>query len=124
MMKPPIGVGFLSFAHGHVSLYAQVMKDFPDARLVAAYDDDESRGRAVCEPLGMRYTTKPEDVLKDPAVHAVIIGSETSNHESLTVAALRAGKRSTRPRRTAPRPPATRPRPAFLRTRPTARGPP
>jgi len=92
MIQTPIGVGFLSFAHGHVPLYAQVMKDFPDVRLVAGYDADEGRGRSVCEPLGMRYVTRPEDVLGDPGVDAVVIGSETCYHEALAVAALRAGK--------------------------------
>ena len=91
-MKAPIGIGTLSFAHGHVGAYANVMKDFEDVRLVAAYDDNEERGRAVCDGAGMRYTPHVEDVLGDPDVQALIIGSETSRHEELTVAAARAGK--------------------------------
>ncbi len=91
-MNTPVGIGFLSFAHGHVSLYADVMKDFPDAKLHIGYDDNEARGRPVCERTGMRYTPHPEDVLDDPEVHAVIIGSETCYHERLVIAAAQAGK--------------------------------
>lgn len=91
-MKSPVGVGVLSFAHGHVGAYVEVMKQFDDVRLVSAYDDDESRGRAVCEGAGMRYTPHVEDVLNDPQVHAVMIGSETSRHAELCVAAAEAGK--------------------------------
>ena len=91
-MRGPIGIGFLSFAHGHVPLYAEVLKEFAEARLVAAYDDNEARGREVCGRLGMDYSPHPEAVLSNPEVEAVIIGSETCYHEALTVAAARAGK--------------------------------
>lgn len=91
-MNPPIGIGVLSFAHGHVALYADVMKDFPDVRLITAYDDDPERARPICERTGMRYTGKIERVLSDNEVHAVIIGSETSRHAELCIAAAQAGK--------------------------------
>ena len=91
-MKAPIGIGFLSFAHGHVGAYVDVMKQFDDVKLVAAYDDDAQRGKAVCDSAGMRYSPHLEDVLDDPNVQAVIVGSETSRHAELCVAAARAGK--------------------------------
>jgi predicted dehydrogenase len=91
-MKTPIGIGILSFAHGHVGMYAQVMKSFDDVHLVAAYDDSEARGKTLCEETGMRYTPHVEEVLDNPEVQAVVIGSETSRHEELAVAAARAGK--------------------------------
>ena len=91
-MNTPIGIGALSFAHGHVGAYVSVMKEYDDVRLVAAYDDDQKRGRAVCEAAGMRYEEDPEGVLADPGVQAVMIGSETSRHADLAVAAARAGK--------------------------------
>ena len=91
-MKAPIGIGVLSFAHGHVGMYVDVMKDFEDVRLVAAYDDNEDRGRPTCEAVGMRYSPYVEDVLDDPDVQAVMVGSETSRHAELCVAAAEAGK--------------------------------
>jgi predicted dehydrogenase len=40
----------------------------------------------------MRYSPHLEDVLDDPNVQAVIVGSETSRHAELCIAAARAGK--------------------------------
>lgn len=91
-MKAPIGIGVLSFAHGHVGAYVEEMKRFDDVRLVSAYDDNEARGQSVCAGAGMKYTPHPEDVLDDPAVQAVMVGSETSRHAELCVAAAAAGK--------------------------------
>ena len=91
-MKAPIGIGVLSFAHGHVGSYVDVMKSFEDVKLVSAYDDNEARGQATCERAGMRYTPHIEDVLGDAAVEAVMVGSETSRHGELCVAAAEAGK--------------------------------
>ncbi len=91
-MKTPIGIGVLSFAHGHVAMYADVMKDFPDVRLVSAYDDNEERGKGVCERTGMTYTPRVADVLNDPDVQAVMIGSETNRHAELVIAAAEANK--------------------------------
>ncbi|MBI5094491.1 MAG: Gfo/Idh/MocA family oxidoreductase [Candidatus Hydrogenedentes bacterium] len=91
-MNAPIGIGVLSFAHGHVQMYVDVMKEFPDVRLVAAYDDNAERAKPVCERVGMRYTPQVEEVLGDPNVQAVMIGSETNRHADLAVAAAQAGK--------------------------------
>lgn len=91
-MKAPIGIGFLSFAHGHVGLYADVMKSFEDVRLIAAYDDSPERGRPICERTGMRYSPHVEDVLENADVQAVIVGSETNRHAELCIAAAQAGK--------------------------------
>ena len=91
-MKAPIGIGVLSFAHGHVGVYVDVMKSWEEVRLVAGYDDKEERGRAVCGNAGMRYSARVEDVVGDPGVDVVIIGSETSRHADLCVAATAAGK--------------------------------
>ncbi|HOZ49114.1 MAG TPA: Gfo/Idh/MocA family oxidoreductase [Candidatus Hydrogenedentes bacterium] len=91
-MKAPVGIGVLSFAHGHVGAYVDVMKHFDDVRLVAAYDDNESRGTSTCAACGMRYTPHVEDVLDDPNIQAVMVGSETSRHAELCVAAAQAGK--------------------------------
>ena len=93
-MKAPIGIGVLSFAHGHVGSYVDVMKAFDDVKLVSAYDDNEERGKATCERAGMRYTPHVEDVLGDAEVEAVMVGVETNRHGELCVAAAEAGKHS------------------------------
>ncbi len=89
---PAIGVGILSFAHGHVNAYCQQISQFDDAKLIAAWDDNERRGRAAAEKYGMKFRTDYADVLADDRVDAVIVTSETSRHAELAVAAAKAGK--------------------------------
>ena len=91
-MKPSLGIGFISFAHGHVQAYADVLNAFEDARLVCAWDGDVERGKTISERYGMRFCDDIEGVLSDPAVEAVIIGSETCHHGEHVVAAAEAGK--------------------------------
>ncbi|MCC2668637.1 MAG: putative dehydrogenase, partial [Armatimonadetes bacterium] len=58
-----INVGVISFAHGHVNAYCNQMEDWDDVRLVAAWDDNEQRGRTQAEKFGMEYSPHVEDVL-------------------------------------------------------------
>ena len=90
MSKTRIGV--LSFAHGHVNAYCHQIVNFDDAELVAAWDDNETRGQRQCETFGMTYTPHVEDVLGNPDIDAVMIASETNKHADLCVAAAEAGK--------------------------------
>jgi predicted dehydrogenase len=87
-----IGVGVLSFAHGHAGVYCRQLAKDDDARLVACWDDDEARGRAAAEQYGMRFSPHVEDVLSDPDIHGVIVTTETSRHADVCVAAAEAGK--------------------------------
>ena len=43
-MREKVGIGIISFAHGHSNVYCQVMKDFEDVTLVSAWDDQSDRG--------------------------------------------------------------------------------
>ena len=87
-----IGISILSWAHGHVGVYAGKIREFDDARLVSCWDDDAARGRANAEKHGIPFRPHLEDVLHDPAVECVIIGSHTNRHADLAVAAAEAGK--------------------------------
>jgi predicted dehydrogenase len=87
-----IGIGVISFAHGHAGMYCQQLARDEDVRLVACWDDDEARGQAAAAQYGMRYTPHPEDILNDPAIQAVILTTETSRHAEFAVAAAAAKK--------------------------------
>src|SRR4051812_146736 len=87
-----INIGILSFAHGHVGVYCNQMKDWEDVRLVATWDDDEARGRANAEKFGMEYTPHVEDLVGRRDVDAVIVTSETNKHAEHCIAAAEAGK--------------------------------
>jgi predicted dehydrogenase len=91
-MNVKIGIAVLSFAHGHAGSYCQRMLGFDDVRLISAWDDNETRGQSQSERFGMRFTTHMEDVLEDPNVDVVIIGSETNRHPDMVEAASAAGK--------------------------------
>ncbi len=91
-MNSPLGIGVISFAHGHAHLYCERLATFDDARLVACWDDNSARGRQAAERHGMRFVPQLEELLADPAVEAVIVTCETYRHAEKVLAAAAAGK--------------------------------
>jgi predicted dehydrogenase len=87
-----IGVGVLSFAHGHVQAYCNQIQTFEDARLVAAWDDNEERGRTSAARFGMEFVPDRDARARRPDVDAVIVTSETNRHADLVEAPVAAGK--------------------------------
>jgi len=88
---PPLRLGIISFAHAHVRTYAEVMRTFRDAQLVAAWDDDAERGRRYCAQFGLDFEPALEALLARPGLDAVFIASPTSQHAAHSIAAARAG---------------------------------
>ncbi len=91
-MGKKIGIGVISFAHGHVVMYCNQMKQWDDVRLVAAWDDDTARGEKQAASFGMDYSPHLEDLLGRPDIDAVIVTSETNKHTAHCLAAAAAGK--------------------------------
>ena len=94
-LKDHIGIGILSFAHGHSNVYCQVMADkanFPDVKLVSAWDDNPARGLASTQRYGIALRATASEVIHDPQVDAVIVTSETNRHVDLIEQAAAAGK--------------------------------
>ena len=87
-----LGIGVVSFAHGHVNAYCNRMKQWDDVRLVAAWDDDAERGQAQSDTFQMSYSPHLEDLLSRRDVDAVIVTSETNRHAEHCIAAAEAGK--------------------------------
>jgi predicted dehydrogenase len=87
-----LGIGIASFAHGHVNAYADRIRGFDDARLVACWDDDEARGRQQAAAFDIPYSPHLENLLSRADIDCVIVASETNKHADLCVAALEAGK--------------------------------
>ena len=85
-------LGIVSFAHGHVRSYADVMRGFDDAQIVAAWDDDAARGVQYCEQFGLEFVPQLDDLLARPELDAVFVASPTNRHAAHCVAAARAGK--------------------------------
>lgn len=91
-MDAKLGIGVISFAHGHAAIYCRRMLEYDDVELVAAWDDDPARGASTAAQFGMRYTPHLEDLLQDPRIHAVIVTCETNRHAEMVLAAAAAGK--------------------------------
>lgn len=91
-MTSKIGVGIISFAHGHARSYCQRLLTNENARLVACWDDDATRGQKAAADYGMTYSPHLEDLLQNPEIHGVIITCETARHAEMTLAAAAAGK--------------------------------
>ena len=91
-MTTKIGIGVISFAHGHANAYCQRMLTYADVKLVACWDDNEQRGQKAADTYGMIYTPHVEDVLNHPDIQGVIVTCETNRHAEMVLAAAAAGK--------------------------------
>ena len=91
-METQIGIGIISFAHGHANAYCNQMKAFDDVQLVACWDDNPERGEAAATQYGMNYSPHLEDVINHPEIHAVIVTNETNRHAEMVEAAASEGK--------------------------------
>lgn len=87
-----LGIGILSFAHGHVNAYAHQIKTFDDAQLIACWDDDTARGQQNAETFGIPFHTTVEELLAREDIDCVIVASETNKHADLCIEAMEAGK--------------------------------
>jgi predicted dehydrogenase len=91
-MNTKIGIGIISFAHGHANAYCNQMQTFDDVELVACWDDNVERGESAATQYGMRYSPHLEDVTNHPEIHAVIVTCETNRHAEMVGAAASDGK--------------------------------
>lgn len=91
-MSKNIGVGLISFAHGHQIGWSDVFSKREDARVVAAWDDDEARGRQQAERLGVPFVPRLDELLARDDVDAVTICSENAKHAEHACKAAQAGK--------------------------------
>lgn len=89
-----IGIGIISFAHGHVNAYCHTMLTTmqDEVKLIACWDDDAPRGQEQATKFGMSYSPHVEDLLHNPHIDAVIVTCETNRHPEMVVAAAHAGK--------------------------------
>lgn len=92
MGSAPVGIGIVSWAHGHVNAYCNRIQQFDDARVVGCWDDDLARGQKQADQFDIPFTPHLEDLLGNPEVDCVIVASETNKHADLCVEASRAGK--------------------------------
>lgn len=82
-----LGIGRIGKIH-----LGNIVRHFPDARVVAAMNPSEP-GRAFARSLNVPFVTdNADEVLHHPGVDAVLICTATDAHADYVVAAARAGK--------------------------------
>jgi len=91
-MNTKIGIGIISFAHGHANAYCNMMKTFDDVRLIACWDDNVERGNNAATQYGMKFTPHLENVVQHPEIDGVIVTCETNRHVEMVMAAASEGK--------------------------------
>ncbi len=76
-------------------MYCDVWRDQPELgiEVVSAWDHDAVRLAEVTAERKLRAFSDLKEILAQPEIEAVIIGSETSMHADLVVAAARMGKK-------------------------------
>ena len=91
-MNTKIGIGIISFAHGHANAYCNKMQTFDDVKLIACWDDNVARGENAASQFGMNFSLHLEDVVNHPEIDAVIVTCETNRHAEMVEAAASEGK--------------------------------
>ena len=92
MSTTSIRLGVISFAHAHVNAYIDVIKDFPDAKVVAGWDADRQRGEAQCAKHDLTFEPDLDVLLRRDDIDAVFVTSPTNKHAEHVIAAAQAGK--------------------------------
>jgi myo-inositol 2-dehydrogenase / D-chiro-inositol 1-dehydrogenase len=83
-----IGVGTMGGDHARI-LVSQV----PGATLQALYDADPARARTVADETGAQTVAgDPLDLIRDPAIDAVLVASPDSTHKELALACIASRK--------------------------------
>ena len=85
-MSEPIRLGVVSFAHGHVNAYIDVIANFDDAKVVAGWDDDPERGQAQCTKFGLEWEPDLNTLLARDDIDAVFVTSPTNRHAEHVIA--------------------------------------
>jgi len=81
-----IGAGVIGRVH------APNIARHPHAELRWVVDVDAARGAELAAAHGAKFSTSADEMLADPAVQAVVIGSSTDVHEAHLLACVAAGK--------------------------------
>src|SRR4029078_5805567 len=85
-------VAMLGFWHDHADDYAAEALAHPDVELVAAWDEDPTRGGGAAKDLGVPYHPHLAELLARPDVDGVIVTTPTTAHRDVIIAAVEARK--------------------------------
>lgn len=78
--------------HVHTMEYATAIQKNPNAELCCLWDDDEARGKATAEKLGVPFQPDLNAIWADPSIEGVQITTATCQHKEVLLAAAKAHK--------------------------------
>jgi predicted dehydrogenase len=87
-----IRLAILGFWHVHAADYAAEAQAHPDTEIVAAWDEDATRGAARAANLGVPHIEDLGELLARSDVDGVVVTTKTSAHPDVITAAAGAGK--------------------------------
>jgi 1,5-anhydro-D-fructose reductase (1,5-anhydro-D-mannitol-forming) len=85
-------IALLGFWHVHAMDYAEEAAAHPDAEIVAAWDEDHSRGEARAAKLGVPFADDLDALLARSDIDGVVVTTRTNSHPAVIGAAAAAGK--------------------------------
>ncbi len=87
-----IGVGVIGTGRAGLVHVANFAQNVPGARLVAVCDLNAESARDAAGKWGVEAYSKPEELLKNTSLDAVVIATPTFSHAELVIAAANSGK--------------------------------
>ncbi len=89
-----INIAILGLAHGHVGVYCDLWKKFPEmeVKITSAWDHDATRAETAQDKYSVQTFATPQAALQSN-IDAVVIGAETSLHADLVEIAADAKKK-------------------------------
>lgn len=93
MTSLPETLGVALIGAGDIAtLHARAIARCPGAKLVGLWNRGQERAVARAAEFGCRSYATPEELVADPAVHAVFVLTNLETHRDYTLLALNAGK--------------------------------
>ena len=91
-MSAPLRIAALSAWHVHAEEYAREAQNHPDTELIAVWDEDTERGRALAESLGVPFAEDLDQLLAREDLDGVTITTATTAHRDVIGRVIAAGK--------------------------------
>ena len=78
--------------HVHTHEYAEAILNNPQGELACLWDDDQERGKAMAQQLGIPFQPDLDAIWEDPSIEGVQVTTATSQHKAVLLAAAKAKK--------------------------------
>lgn len=90
----PIGIGFLAAGPVAQSIHLPVIRRYPaDLAIAQIMDVDAGLAERLANQHGTAWTTDEDELINDPTVEIVVVGSPNNHHARQVIKACNAGKK-------------------------------